>query len=45
MNEYKGFEVPPTDPYDDWFDDERAELIDDDVDEIEEDNYSEDDYE
>lgn len=44
-DEYKGLEVPGTDPFDEWFDDERADLLDDDVDDIEEDDYSENDYE
>ena len=43
--DYKGLEVKGTDPFDDWFDDERADLIDDDVDDMEEDDYSENDYE
>lgn len=44
-DDYKGLNVPGTDPFDEWFDEEREPLLDEDVDDIDEDDYSEDDYE
>ena len=44
-DDYKGFNVPGTDPFTDWFEEERGPLLEEDVDDIEEDDYSENDYE
>ena len=42
-NDYEGLEVPNTDPFGDWFEEEREPLLEDDVDECEEDDYSDED--
>lgn len=41
-DDYKGLNVLGTSAFDDWFEEEREPLLEDDVDEVEEADYSED---